>query len=92
MDAATSQSVSTQRLLEGLPLAGLGLRHRSRGRRIELIDRQARVVASVSVRVGVEELGSLCGAMLELAREVGRREALTAVRARLDRTSERRQC
>lgn len=92
MDAATSRSVSTQRLLDGLPLSAFGLRHRVRGRRVELIDHEARVVASVSTHAGVEELGSLCGAMLALARGVGRREALAAVRARLDRASERRQC
>lgn len=92
MGAATSQSVSTQRLLDGLPLATLGLRHRARGARVELIDHEQRVVMSVAAYVGAGELGSLFGALLALARGAGRREAFAAVRAGLDRARERQRC
>lgn len=88
MAAATSRYANTRRLLtqqllDGVPLSDLGLTLSCRGQRVELMDDQCHVVASIAARAGAQELGALFGAVLLHARNVGRREAFAAMRARL---------
>jgi len=88
MAAATSryaktQQLLTQQLLDGVPLSDLGLRLSCRGQRVELMDDEGHVVASIAARAGAQELGALFGAVLSHGRNVGRREAFAAMRARL---------
>lgn len=86
MGAATTRHASTPRTPPDRALAQVAgkLRLKRRGRTVHVEDEQGREIAACNVDAGDAEIQRLCEALLSHGRALGRREAFTIVRTRLD--------